>query len=95
MTRNEFDESPDAMVIVVWFDHADADFKTGYMEFSGDGDVCARALAHKKRLMERYPNRTYECMINGTAIVKWCDALTNSAEYQKKGWKKFLRGLRK
>ena len=88
MTRKEFEDSPDAMVIVVWFNHEHA--QSGYCEFSGDEDIVAKARAFKQRMYEAYPDRSAELIINGTAIEHFAAALTNSPEYQQKGWKKFL-----
>jgi hypothetical protein len=88
MSRKEFEDSSDAMVIVVWFNHEHS--QSGFCEFSGKGDIVAKAMAFKRRMYEAYPDRSAELIINGAAIEQWSEALTNSAEYQQKGWKKFL-----
>lgn len=93
MTRSEFDDNSDAMVVVVWFNHEHS--QSGYCEFSGKGDVYARAKTFKDRMYEAYPDRSAALLVNGTAIEHWADALTNSPEYQKKGWKKFLSRFHK
>ena len=60
MTRNEFDESPDAMVIVVRFDHNTN--MTNATAFSGEGDVCARAMSYKKKMLEIHSDWSVECI---------------------------------
>ena len=94
MTRKEFVDSPDAMVVVVWFDHnapchSQADHR-GFQEFSGDGDVYAQALAYKVAMLEIHPTYSIELIINGAAVEHWAAAISNNPEYQKKGLKKFL-----
>jgi len=82
MTRDEFDENSDAMVIVVWFDHdAHLGFYTGYTGFTGNDDVFARAIKYKEQQQAMHPTRTYQCMINGAAVENWEAALTNDPQY--------------